>query len=59
MKAQFHLPLITYPDASSDFIIENAIELSRQQEANLTASVLRGEYPAYLNRFPRSLMLRR
>lgn len=52
MKAQFHLPLITYPDASSDTIIQNAIELARQQEAALTASVLQVRIPRISQPFP-------
>ena len=52
MKAQFHLPLITYPDASSDWIIENALELSRHQGAALSASVLQVRIPRISHPFP-------
>jgi len=52
MKAQFHLPLITYPDASSDWIIENAVELSRHQGAALSASVLQVRIPRISQPFP-------
>lgn len=39
MKPQFHLPLITYPTASSLSVVQNAVDLARHQKADLTASV--------------------
>lgn len=40
MKPQFHLPLITYPNASSLSVVQNAVDFARHQKADLTASVL-------------------
>lgn len=39
MKAQFHLPLATYPDASSFALLQNAVNVSLHQKAALTASL--------------------
>lgn len=39
MKAQFHLPLATYPDASSFALLQNAVDVSLHQRADLTASI--------------------
>ncbi|WP_028749061.1 universal stress protein [Rhizobium mesoamericanum] len=39
MKPQFHLPLMTRPEASSFAIIENAIQFSLHQGADLVASL--------------------
>lgn len=39
MKPQFHLPLTTHPEASSFAIIENAIQFSLHQGADLVASL--------------------
>lgn len=39
MKPQFHLPLTTRPEASSFAIIENAIQFSLHQNADLVASL--------------------
>lgn len=39
MKAQFHLPLATYPDASSFSLLQNAVAVSHHQKADLTASI--------------------
>ena len=39
MKAQFHLPLATYPDASSFSLLQNAVDFSLHQKAGLTASI--------------------
>ncbi|WP_229002178.1 universal stress protein [Rhizobium sp. AB2/73] len=39
MKPQFHLPLITYPTASSLSVVQNAIDLARHQKADLIASL--------------------
>ncbi|KZS57284.1 MULTISPECIES: universal stress protein [Rhizobium] len=39
MKAQFHLPLVTYPDASSFSLLQNAVAVSLHQKADLTASI--------------------
>ncbi len=40
MKPQFHLPLITYPSASSFSVVQNAVEFARHHKADLTASIL-------------------
>jgi len=45
MKPQFHLPLITYPSASSLSVVQNAVDLARHQKADLTASVLQIKTP--------------
>ncbi len=37
MRPQFHLPLTTHPEASSFAIIENAIQFSLHQGADLVA----------------------
>ncbi|OWV99821.1 universal stress protein [Rhizobium sp. R693] len=42
MKPQFHLPLTTHPEASSFAIIENAIQFSLHQGADLVASLYAG-----------------
>ncbi|ASS57347.1 universal stress protein [Rhizobium leguminosarum] len=39
MKAQFHLPLATYPDASSFSLLQNAVDFCLHQKAGLTASI--------------------
>ncbi|RUM25425.1 universal stress protein [Rhizobium vallis] len=39
MKAQFHLPLTTYPDASSFSLLQNAVDVCLHQKADLTASI--------------------
>ncbi|MGO4136921.1 universal stress protein [Rhizobium brockwellii] len=39
MKAQFHLPLATYPDASSFSLLQNAVDVCLHQKAGLTASI--------------------
>jgi len=41
MRPQFHLPVITYPDASSFTIVDNALDLAQHYNANLIASILR------------------
>lgn len=38
MRPQFHLPLTTYPETSSFKIIENAIQFSLHQDADLVAA---------------------
>ncbi|MBY3237756.1 universal stress protein [Rhizobium laguerreae] len=52
MKPQFHLPLSTYPDASSFTIIDNAIDLARQNDADLVASVPEVRIPQVHQPFP-------
>ncbi|MBB3355697.1 nucleotide-binding universal stress UspA family protein [Rhizobium sp. BK049] len=52
MKPQFHLPLSTYPDASSFTIIDNAIDLSRRNDAHLVASIPRVRIPQVHQPFP-------
>ncbi|CCM78960.1 universal stress protein [Rhizobium mesoamericanum] len=42
MKPQFHLPLTTRPEASSFAIIENAVQFSLHQGADLVASLAAG-----------------
>ncbi|UVD58584.1 universal stress protein [Rhizobium sp. Pop5] len=49
MKAQFHLPLATYPDASSFSLLQNAVDLCLHQGADLTASVPLVSLPAWLH----------
>ncbi|MBX4860910.1 universal stress protein [Rhizobium sophorae] len=39
MKAQFHLPLATYPDASSFSLLQNAVYVALHQNAGLTARI--------------------
>jgi nucleotide-binding universal stress UspA family protein len=45
MKPQFHLPLVTYPEASSFAVVQNAVDFARHQKADLTASVLQIRIP--------------
>ncbi|MBY5838594.1 universal stress protein [Rhizobium leguminosarum] len=52
MKPQFHLPLSTYPDASSFTIIDNAIDLARQNDADLVASIPEVRIPQVHQPFP-------
>ncbi|ANM13361.1 MULTISPECIES: universal stress protein [unclassified Rhizobium] len=52
MKPQFHLPLSTYPDASSFTIVDNAIDLARQIGADLLASIPQVRVPPIHPRFP-------
>ncbi|MBB4193206.1 universal stress protein [Rhizobium aethiopicum] len=52
MKPQFHLPLSTYPDASSFAIIDNAIGLARQNDAHLVASIPQVRIPQVHPPFP-------
>ncbi|MBY3184209.1 universal stress protein [Rhizobium laguerreae] len=52
MKPQFHLPLSTYPDASSFTIIDNAIDLARQNDADLVASIPEVRIPQIHQPFP-------
>lgn len=52
MKPQFHLPLSTYPDASSFAIIDNAIGLALQNDAHLVASIPQVRIPQVHPPFP-------
>ncbi|PKA45518.1 universal stress protein [Rhizobium sullae] len=52
MKAQFHLPLLTYPDPSSFALIQNAIDFARHQEARLHVSVFKVKIPKVSPPFP-------
>lgn len=52
MKPQFHLPLSTYPDPSSFTIIDNAIDLARQNDADLVASIPLVRIPQIDQPFP-------
>ncbi|WP_064682794.1 universal stress protein [Rhizobium bangladeshense] len=52
MKPQFHLPLSTYPDPSSFTIIDNAIDLARQNDADLVASIPQVRIPQVHQPFP-------
>lgn len=52
MRAQFHLPLVTYPDPSSFSIVQNAVDFALHHNAGLTASLLRVRMPAVRPRFP-------
>jgi nucleotide-binding universal stress UspA family protein len=52
MKPQFHLPLSTYPDASSFTIIDNAIDLARQHGADIVASIPQVRVPPIHQPFP-------
>ncbi|NKK70853.1 universal stress protein [Rhizobium leguminosarum bv. viciae] len=52
MKPQFHLPLSTYPDASSFAIIDNAISLALQNDAHLVASIPQVRIPEVHPPFP-------
>lgn len=45
MKAHFHLPLLTYPDASSFALIQNAIDFARHQEAWLHVNAFLAKIP--------------
>ncbi|MFJ6327529.1 MULTISPECIES: universal stress protein [unclassified Rhizobium] len=45
MKPQFHLPLITYPNASSFSVVQNAVDFTRHQKADLSANLLQIEMP--------------
>lgn len=52
MRAQFHLPLVTYPDPSSFSIVQNAVDFALNHNAVLTASLLKVTVPALRHRFP-------
>jgi nucleotide-binding universal stress UspA family protein len=52
MKAQFHLPLITYPDASSFTLIQNAIDFALHYDASLHVSVFHAKIPKVSLAFP-------
>jgi nucleotide-binding universal stress UspA family protein len=45
MIPQFHLPLITYPNASSFNVVQNAVNFARHEKADLTASLLQIKMP--------------
>ncbi|WP_064696303.1 universal stress protein [Rhizobium aegyptiacum] len=55
MKPQFHLPLSTYPDASSFTIIDNAIDLTWQNDAHLVASIPQVRVPQAHQSFPTAI----
>lgn len=57
MKLQFHLPLATYPDACSSAVIDNAIELCRQNDADLIASIVQVKIPPVSQPFPTAIDL--
>ncbi len=52
MKPQFHLPVSTYPDPSSFTIVDNAIDLARQNDADLVASIPQVRVPPVHQPFP-------
>ncbi|KRB58361.1 universal stress protein UspA [Rhizobium sp. Root708] len=52
MKPQFHLPLSTYPDPSSFTLVDNAIDLARQNDADLVASIPLVRIPQVHQPFP-------
>lgn len=52
MKAQFHLPLTSYPDASSFTLLQNAVDVSLHQKADLTASIPLVRIEPFQPRFP-------
>nr|WP_210273049.1 universal stress protein [Rhizobium sp. WYCCWR 11128] len=52
VKAQFHLPLATYPDASSFSLLQNAVAVSLHQKAGLTASIPLVRIEPFQPRFP-------
>lgn len=52
MKPQFHLPLSTYPDASSFTVIDNAIDLAHQHGADIVASIPQVRVPPVHQPFP-------
>jgi nucleotide-binding universal stress UspA family protein len=52
MKPQFHLPVITYPDASSFTVVDNALELAQHNNADLIASILQIRIPPVRKTFP-------
>jgi nucleotide-binding universal stress UspA family protein len=45
VKPQFHLPLITYPSASSFSVVQNAVDFAHHNKADLTASILQIKMP--------------
>lgn len=49
MKPQFLLPLLTYPDATSELVIANAVALARHQQASLTVCPVHVSIPAISN----------
>lgn len=55
MKAQFHLPLVTYPDPASFSLLQNAVALARHQHADLNTSVHKLRVPNIITRFPTAL----
>lgn len=49
MKPQFLLPLLTYPDATSELLIANAVALARHRPASLTVCPVHVAIPAISN----------
>lgn len=49
MKAQFFLPLATYPDKCTDFMISNAVDLARNRGAILHATAIDITIPPITN----------
>jgi len=52
MKAHFHLPLLTYPDASSFALIRNAVDFARHQKAWLHVNAFQAKIPTVSPPFP-------
>jgi nucleotide-binding universal stress UspA family protein len=57
VKLQFHLPLITYPDATSFTLLQNAVEVASNQDAHLNISVHQLKVPLLSPSFPTILDL--
>jgi len=55
VKAQFHLPLATYPDPASFNLLQNAVALARHHHADLNTSVHKLRVPNIISRFPTAL----
>ncbi|MDW5317488.1 universal stress protein [Rhizobium sp. PL01] len=55
MKLQFHLPLMTYPDATSFTLLQNAVEVASNESAHLNVNVHQVKAPYLSPPFPTML----
>jgi len=59
VKLQFHLPLMTYPDATSFTLLQNAVQVARSEKADLNINVHQVAVPLLSPPFPTMLDLRK
>jgi nucleotide-binding universal stress UspA family protein len=52
MKKQVYVPLLTYPDAAKETLLDNAVELARNLGATLCATVIDVSIPPITNPWP-------